>query len=102
MAAFGGSQTFEGSTKVFVVRFTPFARSVKSSNAAQAIRFSPNSTSPDIVTEMMHSALDDIQGIKFYMDDIGVFSLTWPNHLFLLSTVLGRLENVGFTINLSK
>ena len=57
------------------------------------------SESPDIATEMMHSVLDDIEGIKFYMDDIGVFSSTWPNHLSLLSTVLGRLENVGFTTN---
>ena len=57
------------------------------------------SESPDIATEMMHSILDDIEGIEFYMDDIGVFSLTWPDHLSLLSTVLGCLENVGFTIN---
>ena len=57
------------------------------------------SESPDIATEMMHSVLDDIEGIKFYMDDIGVFSSTWPDHLSLLSTILGRLENVGFTIN---
>ena len=57
------------------------------------------SESPDIVTEMMHSILDDIEGIKFYMDDIGVFGSTWSNHLSLLSTILGCLENVGFTIN---
>ena len=57
------------------------------------------SESPDIATEMMHSILDDIEGIEFYMDDIGGFSSTWPNHLSLLSTILGRLENVGFTIN---
>ena len=57
------------------------------------------SESPDIATEMMHSVLDDIEGIEFYMDDIGVFSSTWPDHLSLLSTVLGCLENVGFTIN---
>ena len=57
------------------------------------------SESPDIATEMMHSILDDIDGIEFYMDDIGVFTTTWPDHLSLLSTVLGRLEDVGFTIN---
>ena len=57
------------------------------------------SESPDIATEMMHSVLDDIDGIEFYMDDIGVFTTTWPDHLSLLSTVLGRLEDVGFTIN---
>ena len=57
------------------------------------------SESPDIATEKMHAVLDDIEGIEFYMDDIGVFSSTWPAHLSLLSTVLGRLEQVGFTIN---
>ena len=57
------------------------------------------SESPDIATEMMHFVLDDIEGIEFYMDDIGAFSSTWSDHLSLLSTILGRLENVGFTIN---
>ena len=57
------------------------------------------SESPDIATEKMHAVLDDIKGIEFYMDDIGVFSSTWSTHLSLLSTVLGRLEQVGFTIN---
>ena len=42
------------------------------------------SESPDIVTKMMHSVLDDIEDIELYMDDIGVFSSTWPNHLSLL------------------
>ena len=37
---------FRGLNKVFVIRFAPFARSVKSSNAVQAINISPNSTSP--------------------------------------------------------
>ena len=57
------------------------------------------SKSPDIATEMMHSVLDDIEGIEFYMDDIGVFTTTWPDHISLLSMVLGRLEDMGFTIN---
>ena len=54
---------------------------------------------PDIATEMMHSVLDDIDGIEFYMDNIGVFTTTWTVHVSLLSTVLGQLENMGFTIN---
>ena len=57
------------------------------------------SESPDIATEMMHSILDDIDSIVFYMDDIGVFTTTWTDHVSLLSTVLGCLENVGLTIN---
>ena len=57
------------------------------------------SESPEIAMEMMHSVLDDIEGIEFSMDNIGVFHSTWPDHLSLLSTILGRLENLGFTIN---
>ena len=57
------------------------------------------SQSPNIPTEMMHSVLDDIDSIEFYMDDIGVFTTTLTDHVSLLSTVLGHLENVGFTIN---
>ena len=57
------------------------------------------SESPVIATEMMHLVLDGIEGIEFYMDNIGMFSSTWANHLSLLSTILTRLQEVGFTIN---
>ena len=57
------------------------------------------SESPDIATENMHLVLDGIEDIEFYMDDIGVFSSSWDNHLSLLSLVLTRLQDVGFTIN---
>ena len=56
------------------------------------------SKSPNIATEMMHSVLDSIEGIEFYMDDIRTFSSTWANHLSLLSTILTRLQDVGFMI----
>ena len=57
------------------------------------------SESPDIATENMHLVLDGIEDIEFYMDDIGVFSSSWDDHLSLLSLVLTRLQDVGFTIN---
>ena len=57
------------------------------------------SESPDITTEMIHSVLDSTEGIEFYMDDIGIFSSTWANHLSFLSTILTRLKEVGFMIN---
>ena len=60
------------------------------------------SESPDIATENMHLAFDGIDDIEFYMDDIGVFSGNWEDHLSLLSLVLTCLQNVGFTINLLK
>ena len=60
------------------------------------------SESPDITTEQMHLVLDGIEDIEFYMDDIGVFSNSWDEHLSLLVIVLTHLQNVGFTINLLK
>ena len=57
------------------------------------------SESPDIATENMHLVLDGIEDIEFYMDDIGVFSNSWDAHLSLLSLVLTRLQDEGFTIN---
>ena len=60
------------------------------------------SESPDITTAKMHLVLDGIEDIEFYMDNIGVFSSCWEDHLSLLSLVLTRLQNVSFTINLRK
>ena len=57
------------------------------------------SESPDIATENMHLVLDGIEDIEFYMDDIGVFSSSWDDHSSLLSLVLTRLQDVGFTMN---
>ena len=57
------------------------------------------SESPDIATENMHVVHDGIEDIEFYMDDIGAFSDSWDAHLSLLSLVLTRLQDVGFTIN---
>ena len=57
------------------------------------------SESPDITTEKMHLVLDGIDDIEFYVDDIGLFSGNWDNHLPLLSLVLTSLQNVGFTTN---
>ena len=57
------------------------------------------SESPDITTENMHLVVDGIEDIEFYLDDIGVFSNSWDAHLSLLSLVLTRLQDVGFTIN---
>ena len=60
------------------------------------------SESPEIATEKIYLVLDGIEDIEFYMDDIGVFSSSWEDHLSLLSLVLTHLQNVGFTINALK
>ena len=57
------------------------------------------SESPDIATENMHLVLNGIEDIEFSMNDIGIFSSSWDDHLSLLSLVLTCLQDVGFTIN---
>ena len=57
------------------------------------------SESPDIATENMHLVLDGIEDIEFYMDNIGIFSSSWDDHLSLLSLILTRLQDVSFIIN---
>ena len=60
------------------------------------------SESPNIATKQMHLVLDGIEDIEFYMDNIGVFSNSWDEHLSLLAIVLTRPQNISFTINLLK
>ena len=57
------------------------------------------SESLDIAAEQMHSVLDGIDSIEFYMDNIGILCDSWDNHLSLLSIVLTHLQNVSFMIN---
>ena len=57
------------------------------------------SESPDISTEIMTQLFVDIPDIECYMDDIGCFSNDWKSHIQLLTAVLSRLQEQGFTIN---
>ena len=57
------------------------------------------SESPDISTEIMTQLFADIPDIECYMDDIRCFSNDWKSHIHLLTTVLSRLQEQGFTIN---
>lgn len=36
------------------------------------------------------------------MDDLVIFSMTWPDHLFHLEQVLVRLKDAGLTARLQK
>jgi hypothetical protein len=56
-------------------------------------------TSPGYAQARMEEVLRDIEDTECYIDDIGVFSTSWKNHLATLDNVLGRLEENGFTIN---
>ena len=57
------------------------------------------SQSPDIAQEIMEKTLRAIEDIECYIDDIGIFSKTWEEHLNTLNEVCKRLEDKGFTVN---
>ena len=37
--------------------------------------------------------------LEIYIDNIGIFSKSWDNHLIVLDKVCKRLENKGFSVN---
>ncbi len=55
--------------------------------------------SPGYAQARMEEVLRGIDDVDCYIDDIGLFSTSWENHLSVLDEVLGRLEANGFTIN---
>jgi hypothetical protein len=54
--------------------------------------------SPDIPQAAMENVLSDIEDADIYIDDVGAFSNDWDHHVNLLSTILRRLHENGFTI----
>ena len=57
------------------------------------------SQSPDIAQELMEKTLKAIEDIEVYIDDIGIFSKTWSDHVRVLDQVLSRLQEKGFSVN---
>jgi hypothetical protein len=55
--------------------------------------------SPDSAQEIMEQVLHDIEETDVYIDGIGIFTLSWANHLVTIERVLGRLQDNGFTVN---
>jgi len=53
---------------------------------------------PGFAQAMMESVLRDVEEADCYIDDIGIFSKTWEEHLVVLEKVLSRLEAKGFTM----
>lgn len=53
---------------------------------------------PDIAQEAIESILSDID-CETFIDDVGCFSVSWDDHIRLLTRVLSRLDQAGFTIN---
>ena len=57
------------------------------------------SQAPDIAQEVMEKTLKDIADLEVYIDDIGLFSINWNDHMHGLDQVCQRLEEKGFTVN---
>ena len=56
--------------------------------------------SPDVFQLVMHPLFQDMPEVECFIDDIGLFSSnTFEHHLSLLSQVLLRMEESGFTVN---
>ncbi len=58
--------------------------------------------SPDFAQEIMENTFHDINDAEVYINDIGAFSPNWEHHLKLLCTILTKLQENGFTVNLLK
>ncbi|KAL7473427.1 hypothetical protein ACHAXS_014034 [Conticribra weissflogii] len=54
---------------------------------------------PNFVPQIMEEVLCGLDNFKIYLDNIGVFGMTWEEHQILLNEVLSRLEASGLTIN---
>ena len=57
------------------------------------------SQAPDIAQEVMEKTLKDIEDLEVYIDDIGLFSVDWNQHISGLDQVCQRLQEKGFTVN---
>ena len=55
--------------------------------------------SPDFSQEVMENIFRDISETEVYIDDIGVFTNSWEEHMKVLCIVLQKLQENGFTIN---
>jgi len=56
--------------------------------------------SPDFSQEVMENIFRDISKTEVYIDDIGVFTNNWEEHMKVLRIVLQKLQENCFTINL--
>jgi hypothetical protein len=55
--------------------------------------------SPDFAQEVMENIFRDIPEVEVYIDDIGIFSDSWEQHLAILCIVIQKLQENGFTVN---
>ena len=55
--------------------------------------------SPDFAQEVMENIFRDIAEAKVYIDDIGVFSDSWEQHMLLLPILLKKLQENDIAVN---
>ncbi len=56
--------------------------------------------SPDVFQSVMHPLFQDMPEVECFIDDIGIFTTgSFEHHLNIVSQVLLRLEESGFTVN---
>jgi hypothetical protein len=73
--------------------FTPFGK-FKYNRLHMGLKCSPNFTQ-----EVMENIFRDVAEVGVYIDDIGIFSDSWEQHLAVLCIVLQKLQENGFTVN---
>ncbi len=54
---------------------------------------------PDFAQQIMEQVLCGLDNVFVYLDDIGVFSKSWEEHLLTIEQVLSCLEANGSTVN---
>jgi hypothetical protein len=54
--------------------------------------------SPDIAQEIMEVVLKDLADVECYLDDIGISSKSYDDHMRTVHQVLNCLQDYGFTV----
>ncbi len=54
---------------------------------------------PDFAEQIIEQVLCGLNNVFVYLDDIGIFSKSWEEHLLTIEQVLYYLEPNGFTVN---
>ncbi len=54
---------------------------------------------PDFAPQIMEQVLQGLNNVEVYLDDIGIFSKIWEEHLLVLEKVIPCLKASCFTVN---
>lgn len=57
---------------------------------------------PATFQRLINNVLEGVSNCEAYLDDLILYSATWPEHLALLSTVFSRLSDANLSVNLAK